>query len=116
MVGRGIGFVAEDESVVKEKIENHYDDAGEAEGTGGENEVIRKGQMESARDAVGEVVNWGEEAKKLGEAGVDCDGDNGIPNEKAGDGGLCHCAFLPGDTRMGEVGDEDGNGGGKEIG
>ena len=107
---------AEDEAVVEEEIENHRDDAGKAKGAGTLDEFVGKGEMEGISDAVDEVIERGEVAKNLGEARADGDGKNNIPDKEAGNGGTGDFAFLPGDTGMGEVGDEDSNRGGEEVG
>lgn len=78
-------FGAKNEFVVEKKINNHNDDGSEGEGSGGENELVSEREMDSLTYIVGEFVEWGEEAKKLGESGSDGDSEHGIPNEKTDD-------------------------------
>ena len=67
--------------------------------------------MEGASDAESEFVEWGEETEELGDPWADGDGEEGVPDEEANDGVFSNVAVLPGDSGMGEVGDDGSDGG-----
>lgn len=79
-----MGF-GEDESVIKEEIQDHYDNGGEDEGAGGEDKFISEREVDCAGDIKNELVEWGEEAEKLDESGIYNDGNHGVPDEESND-------------------------------
>ena len=106
---------AKNEAVVEEKVNNHNDGRSKDESAGGEDEFIVKGEVKGACNIESEFVKWSEETKELSESRGDGDGEDGIPDEEFVDGGFSDFTLLPGDFRVGEVGDDGGDGGGDKI-
>ncbi len=63
-----------DKFVVKKEVDNHDDDRGEGKSAGGEDKFVRKGDMESLTNTVGEFVEWSEKTKKLSKTWSNSDG------------------------------------------
>ena len=72
--------------------------------------------MEILANVVNEFVEWGKEAKKLGETWADRKSEKKIPDEKFVDGGFGNVTLFPSDFGVGEVGDDGSDGGGDEAG
>ncbi len=62
-----IVLFTENELIVKEEINNHNDNTAEDKGAGVLNKVKRKVEMNGVRDRFSKVVEWSNEAKKLGD-------------------------------------------------
>lgn len=73
------------EPVVKEEIQDHDDNRSKNESTGGEDEVVGKGEMKGGRNVEGEIIEGGKKAKKLSEAWSDGDSEHGVPDEEPDD-------------------------------
>ncbi len=71
--------------------------------------------MEGGRNIEGKIVEGGEKAEKLGEARGDGDGEHGVPDEKTNDRGFGDLAFFPGDSGMGDISNDGGDGRSDEI-
>ena len=78
----GLLMFMKNEPVVKEEIQDHDDNRSKNESTGGEDEVVGKGEMEGGRNIEGKIVERGEKTEKLGEARGDGDGEHGVPDEE----------------------------------
>lgn len=115
--GRGgfFGF-AKDEFIVKEEVDNHDDDIGEDEDAGAFDEVVVKREADAGSNLVGKIIDGMKETKKPSEAGTDEESESGVPNEKSDDAVFAGISLFPSDARMENVGDNDGESGGDEIG
>ena len=75
-----------------------------------------KGEAEVGREMMSKIVDGVEEAEKPSEAGADGEGDGGVPDEESNDAGFPRISFFPSDAGVENVSDDDGEGGGDEIG
>lgn len=71
--------------------------------------------MYGASDVVGEFVKRSKKTEELRESGSNSYGEHGVPDEESNNGMFGDGTFFPSDSRMCNVGNDGGNGGGDKI-